>query len=126
LKQKLSIEASKRLSQNNPYTSDKVKEMIINKHGGLGNGSQSIFDKQKRTMIETYGVDNIFKHPDFITSNVERTRQSWKDEDKKAKRIANMKEGLKNRPILECPHCGMQSKSNSNMQRYHFDNCKVK
>lgn len=124
LKAKVSVELSLRVSQTNPYTSEKVKETIINKHGGLGNGSESIFAKQKQTMIESYGVDNIFKHPDFIAANIERTKESWKDENARAKRIANMKVGLRNRPVLECPYCGKQSKSNSNMQRYHFDNCK--
>jgi hypothetical protein len=27
-------------------------------------------------------------------------------------------------PLLTCPHCGMQSKSQSNLNRWHFDNCK--
>ena len=35
-----------------------------------------------------------------------------------------IKLGLANRPILICPHCNLQSKSNSNMNRYHFDKCK--
>jgi hypothetical protein len=30
------------------------------------------------------------------------------------------------KPILECPHCDMKSKSHANMGRYHFDNCKQK
>ena len=28
------------------------------------------------------------------------------------------------KPILTCPFCGLQSKSDSNMKTYHFDNCK--
>ena len=31
---------------------------------------------------------------------------------------------LSARPLLTCPHCGLQGKSN-NMFRYHFDNCKL-
>jgi hypothetical protein len=31
-------------------------------------------------------------------------------------------EALKNKPILTCPYCGFQGKSN--MYHYHFDNCK--
>lgn len=33
---------------------------------------------------------------------------------------------LRNRPPIECPHCGLIGKSVSNMTRYHFDNCKRK
>lgn len=29
-------------------------------------------------------------------------------------------------PVLTCPHCGKQSRSKGNMNRYHFDNCKFK
>jgi hypothetical protein len=38
----------------------------------------------------------------------------------------NIKTGLANRPLLKCPHCSLESRSNSNMARYHFDNCKKK
>lgn len=33
---------------------------------------------------------------------------------------------IKNRPILQCPHCTVSSKSKGNMTRFHFDNCKNK
>ena len=124
LRETISDEMSKRMSKNNPYTQQKIKDKIIEKHGGLGNASQSISAKQKQTMMDRYGIDNYFKSPEFIAGIAERNRNSWKDPDAKEKRIANMKIGLMNRPILECPHCGKQSKSNSNMKRYHFSNCK--
>jgi hypothetical protein len=38
---------------------------------------------------------------------------------------AKMSISFKNRPILECPHCGKQGKC-GNMVRWHFDNCKMK
>ena len=28
------------------------------------------------------------------------------------------------RPIVTCPHCGVEGKQGHNMNRYHFDNCK--
>ena len=28
-------------------------------------------------------------------------------------------------PMLTCPHCGKESKNKGNMNRYHFDNCKI-
>ncbi len=45
-----------------------------------------------------------------------------KSEESKAKR----KKTMEDYPILECPHCDMESKNPSNMTRYHFDNCKYK
>lgn len=124
LKQAISKRMSERMAEQNPYAQQKIKDRIIEKHGGLGNSSDTIFAKQKQTMIEKFGTDNYFKLPEFISGIAERNRNAWKDSDAKEKRIANMKIGLMNRPILECPHCGKESKSNSNMKRYHFDNCK--
>ena len=37
-----------------------------------------------------------------------------------------MSESAKNKPYIICPHCLLQSRSKSNMNRYHFDNCKKK
>ena len=124
LRKVVATEMSRRMSETNPYTQKKVKDKIIEKHGGLGNASVSIFSKQKQTMLDRYGVDNYFKSPEFIAGISERNRNAWKDPSAKETRIANMKIGLMNRPILKCPHCEKQSKSNSNMKRYHFDNCK--
>ena len=31
-----------------------------------------------------------------------------------------------NRPLVKCPHCGLEGKQGHNMNRYHFDNCKRK
>jgi group I intron endonuclease len=39
---------------------------------------------------------------------------------------SRLKESWKSREELTCPHCGLKSKSHSNMKRYHFDNCKFK
>lgn len=124
LRKHVSIEMSKRLTEHNPYTQQSIKDKIIKKHGGLGNGSTAIFAKQKQTMLERFGTDNYFKLPEFVSGIAERNRKSWKDPEAKEKRIANIKIGLMNRPILQCPHCGKESKSNSNMNRYHFDRCK--
>ena len=30
------------------------------------------------------------------------------------------------RPIVACPHCGVQGKEGHNMKRFHFNNCKDK
>ena len=124
LKQTFSKRMSERMIEQNPYAQQKIKDKIIENHGGLGNSSDTIFAKQKQTMIEKFGTDNYFKLPEFISGIAERNRNSWKDSDAREKRIANMKIGLMNRPILKCPHCGKESKNNSNMKRYHFDNCK--
>lgn len=117
---------SKRLSVNNPYTAPHIKQKIIDKHGGIGNGSIAIYEKQKKTLIEKYGYDNPFKNPEFIKNIPDRVRKDWQDPEQYELRVANIKKAYANRPILTCPHCGLTSKSASNMSRYHYDNCKLK
>jgi hypothetical protein len=126
LKMELRDLRSRKMSESNPYTQPKIKDKIIKKYGGIGNSSDVIFSKQKQTMLEKFGTDNYFKLPEFISGISERNKKAWEDPCAKAKRIENMKIGLMNRPILTCPHCGQESKSNSNMKRYHYDNCKSK
>ena len=125
LRKEVSKEMSARMSTNNPYTQQKIKDKIIEKHGGLGLSSTSIKEKYTDTMISRFGVDNYFKLPEFIEAIADRNREQWTDPVKKESRIANIKIGLAARPVLHCPHCGLESKSNANMKRYHFDNCKI-
>ena len=33
---------------------------------------------------------------------------------------------MKSRPDIICPHCGLIGKCVGNMNRYHFNNCKLK
>jgi group I intron endonuclease len=33
---------------------------------------------------------------------------------------------LKNKPLIKCPYCDLESRSSGCMKRHHFDNCKLK
>ena len=49
--------------------------------------------------------------------------KEWKDTvGKEAHRKAGLT--LKNKPLVKCPHCEIQSNSMGNLKRWHFDNCK--
>jgi hypothetical protein len=78
LKTAVALEMSKRLTENNPYSQQKIKDKIIEKHGGLGNASPTIFEKHKETLNERYGVDNSFQIPEVI----QKTRQATIDRNK--------------------------------------------
>lgn len=47
-----------------------------------------------------------------------------KSEEQKKKMSESAKKSWESRPIIECPHCDVSSKSASVMTRFHFDNCK--
>lgn len=53
------------------------------------------------------------KNPFFEKSHTEESKQKIRHTQSK-------------RPMLKCPHCDLESKSDANMKRYHFDNCKKK
>jgi hypothetical protein len=73
------------------------------------------------------GGDTFTNHPDYdkiVSAMIE---------DRKGINIGHVvlestKEKIKKtfseKPILICPYCGLQSKSEVNMRTYHFDNCK--
>lgn len=49
-----------------------------------------------------------------------------RSEDAKKKMSEGHKRRKQHAPSLTCPHCGKQSQSTNNMNRWHFDNCKHK
>jgi hypothetical protein len=42
------------------------------------------------------------------------------------KDILKIKQTWENKPLIECPYCGLQSKNMSSLSRWHFNNCKYK
>ena len=49
-----------------------IKETQTEKYGGMGSSSESISDKIKKTNIDKYGVDNVFKS-EFIKCKIKKT-----------------------------------------------------
>lgn len=95
---------------NNKEIRKKIKQNNLIKYG-VEDASQTenAKNKRKQTLIEKYGVDNIFKSDDFKKSNALKTKAFWA-----------------NAPLIECPHCKIQTKNRGNYNRYHGNNCKQK
>lgn len=91
----VSIEMSRRLSENNPYSAQAIKDKIIEKHGGLGNASPTIQAKQKATLQEKYGVDNAFQIPGVVQKTRQATIDRNKDPEYKKLQRERIKESLK-------------------------------
>jgi group I intron endonuclease len=68
----------------------------------------------KGITMRQFHFDNCLQNPNRNPVSFGRTKES----------IEKQKDTLSKKPILTCPHCGLQSKSESMMKGYHFDNCK--
>lgn len=95
LKKQVSIEMSRRLSENNPYNTQEIKNKIIEKYGGLGSASSIIRAKQKQTLREKYGVDNSFQIPEVIQKTRKATLDRNKDPEYRKLQQKKIKESLK-------------------------------
>ena len=90
-------------------------------------------------------ISHSTQTPEFRNLKSKQTSQLWQDNDYKTTQTNKMAQSvhskekwkdasyrerynktMASREILTCPHCGIESKSKSNMKRYHFDNCKSK
>lgn len=78
-----------------------------------------------------YGVHRFGeKNPFFQKKHSEETKQIIGQKNKNKIRTEqhkkNMSDSWLNRPIISCPYCNTQSIHQANMNRYHFDKCKLK
>lgn len=80
-------------------------------------------------------LETKMKKSESAKARFERLKEDGKDFSQAAKgstrteihrtSVANAKKDWwKDAPLIECPHCGKKSKSKTNMNRWHFDNCK--
>lgn len=70
------------------------------------------------------------KNPRYGIPNSDEQKAKISAANKGLKRTAEfcqlMKDVNERQPVKTCPHCGIQSKSQGNMNRWHGDNCKQK
>lgn len=127
--------------------------MVHNKgHGRGGLKMSSALYEKARTEFAQYHSDNLkgrvrgkhtsesiekmreakrgAKNPNYGRPNSDEQKAKISAANKGLKRTAEfcqlMKEVQERQPIKTCPHCGAQSKSAGNMNRWHGDNCKQK
>lgn len=70
------------------------------------------------------------KNPNYGRPNSDEQKAKISAANKGLKRTAEFCERMReihaNRQVSACPHCGAESKSISNLKRWHFDKCKQK
>jgi hypothetical protein len=101
-----------------PLLREKSHAALREIYGGVGNGSDIIFTKQKETMLRTYGYDNIFLVPDFIEKNRQATIDRNKDSEYRKS------QGLKIAKALES--VDRKGENNSFYGKTHSDETKDK
>jgi len=106
----------------NPNYVDKRLDIICPHCGKVG---------KVKYMMERYHFDNCKLSPLF---NEEKARKRKNSENvinliKERNATKEWKENVtlswKNREKIICPHCNLESNHKGNMNRYHFDNCKL-
>jgi hypothetical protein len=112
---------------------NKPKPWLIGSNHGAGNKGKPKTEEHKRKISEAKtGVSR----PDLVGNTFAKKLKGKEKsiEHKQAVKEALQKPEVKNKitaswklkPIVQCPHCGIQGKEGHNMNRYHFDNCKSK
>ena len=67
--------------------------------------------------------DEFKKKMSDLTSGESHPRFGKINSEEMRKKISN---SLKNKALISCPNCNLQSRNSANMKRYHLDNCKNK
>lgn len=81
---------------------DKIETKIKERHGGMGNASESIKKKQSATMVERHGVDNPFKLNSFIEENRQRSIERWADPKYKEMTSKKISDARKGQFVVKC------------------------
>jgi hypothetical protein len=112
-------EQSIRMKQNNPNYKAGVKEkQVIAKQGKL-------LSEETKKKISTALLGREVTWGDKVSKT--RLERGLGKEPKSEEHKAKISQRLKGvpKPEFTCPHCGKIGKGASNMQRWHFKNCKV-
>lgn len=104
-------EARRRISKR--FIGKPLSEEHRKKIGDANRGKERPAEVKEKIRAKLIGR----KHPKFVP----RKRGATRSEETKER----MREAAKNRPKIQCPHCGMQGQT-SQMKRWHFENCKQK
>lgn len=104
--------------------SDNIRKQIslskLGKPSGMLGKLHTEETKKKMSKAKPEGFGSIISK--------KRTGIKFSEEQMKNMQIANIENGIKRRgvrrKVITCPHCNKEG-GNSQMKRYHFDNCKL-
>lgn len=111
----------------------KDKSKYFGNTNAKGNAGKSKSEEHKKKM----SLNKLGKARPDLLGNTHATALKGRKKDSahqsainKALNSIEVKEKIAaswaNRPLVKCPHCGLEGKQGHNMNRYHFDKCKRK
>lgn len=68
-------------------------------------------------------MSDLKKGTKHSQESIEKIKATRIREPRSEETVNRIKETLSKRPILTCPHCGLQTKNAANLSRYHGDKC---
>lgn len=114
-----------------PQVQEKRKKSFMDKYG-VDNPSKldSVKEKKRAKSLATYGTEHVMMSEEVRLSQAKTmiSRYGFANPSQvpefKAKIAKAISESYARRTPLVCPNCGYSCRSEANMLRYHFENCK--
>ena len=100
------------------HLSEEHKKKISESHLGMKLSEET---KKKVGESSKKRFEDPKNHPLYGKRGKDSPRYGMKHSEESKKK---MSKAWDNKIFIKCPYCGVESKSRSNMNRYHFDNCK--
>lgn len=75
--------------------------------------------------VHRFGEENPFYGKKHSQTTKNKIANSKKGSELSPEHKLKLKESWKDRPIIKCPYCPMESIHIGNMNRYHFEKCKL-
>ena len=110
--------------------SPETKELLRQQREGK-NWEDLYGEEKAKTMKEHLSLKTKNENnPMFGKKHCDSSKKLMSERAKGRKRsdesIAHQKETIKNKRFVTCPYCGLCAKQSPDMERYHFENCKLK
>lgn len=112
----------------NPVYGDPTKNPMYGKRGEnsphYGKSRPDwVKDKIRQKQIGKIVPEDVCKKMSIAASQKTGDKNPFFGKTHKEESKQKIRESQSKRPLLTCPYCGLQSKSDANMKRYHFENC---
>lgn len=89
-------------------------------------GIEQALEMKKHLSEATSGKNNGMFGKKHSDETKQKIREKATGRKRSEESIMHQKETIRNKHFVTCPYCGLRAKQSPNMERYHFENCKLK